>query len=725
MREELIRRAGTDVQTLRTAIVGELSILESLKAFVSSSGGFRRAQLHDFLSKLPRGGGARKGLDWLPRVTAENRAAYEEAQWHDGHPGFRLSERTPLGEKVDARTRPEYFPLHLGIQTEQPIEGLDLSSGFDLATSEVVAEVLEKARNRDALVLTGPLTAKDDRVLAVLPVFRQQNAFEESSRRPGQLLGFALALYKASDFVESVLSNTDRADFNYQLLDLSLPAGSPAMWTRRSRGLYFDSIQAKLWRFFYGKPPQWSSVLDVGMRRWQIQVSASPRFVAANLGLTPWAVLFSGLLFTLLMVSTLRSAKWQSDEISRVQRRLHREQLEANERLGELSEALDRESAERKRAEAGLFREKQQFQLMFNAVPLMIWHKDTKNRFITVNEAAATSMGASVSEIEGKPCSEIFPDRAYDLYRDDLEIIQSGKPKLGALEQLRFAGGDTLWVRTDKLPEFDAMGRVIGILVFAQDVTRWREAEEHVKTLQEELEQRVEERTSQLRAINEELESFAYSVSHDLRTPLRSIDGFNHVILEDFGDALGETGRDYLERSRAAAQRMDRLIDDLMKLTRIARAELRPERLDLSSLAATVVAELDKTGSERKVACKVEDVPLTRGDPDLIVEALRNLLNNAWKFTSKAESPKVQFGSFQNDEGETVYFVRDNGVGFDMIYADRLFGAFERLHAVDEFEGSGIGLATVRLIVRRHNGRVWAESAPGEGATFYFTLQAR
>ncbi len=224
---------------------------------------------------------------------------------------------------------------------------------------------------------------------------------------------------------------------------------------------------------------------------------------------------------------------------------------------------------------------------------------------------------------------------------------------------------------------------------------------------------------------NKELEAFSYSVSHDLRAPLRSIDGFSQALLEDYGPQLDATGQDYLRRVRAAAQRMGELIDDLLHLSRVSRAEMRHDRVDLSELARIVAAELRKRHPDRDVVVSVQDGLVANGDARLMRVVLENLLGNAWKFTAKSPRASIEFGArVGKGEGErqTVYFVRDNGAGFDMAYAGKLFAPFQRLHAESDFPGTGIGLATVQRVVDRHGGRIWAESGVGQGTTLLWTL---
>ncbi len=225
-----------------------------------------------------------------------------------------------------------------------------------------------------------------------------------------------------------------------------------------------------------------------------------------------------------------------------------------------------------------------------------------------------------------------------------------------------------------------------------------------------------------LELVNKELEAFSYSVSHDLRAPLRSIDGFSQAVIEDYADRLDDQAKDYLNRVRAATQRMGHLIDDMLALARVTRAEMRRESVDLSTLAGDVLAALQKSEPDRRVECRIEPGLAAEGDAHLLRVVLDNLLGNAWKFTGKQARASIEFGARPQETGGPAYFVRDNGAGFDMNYAGKLFGAFQRLHTSHEFPGTGVGLATVQRIVHRHGGRVWAEGAVGKGATFYFAL---
>ncbi|MDQ6704977.1 MAG: CHASE3 domain-containing protein [Acidobacteriota bacterium] len=246
-------------------------------------------------------------------------------------------------------------------------------------------------------------------------------------------------------------------------------------------------------------------------------------------------------------------------------------------------------------------------------------------------------------------------------------------------------------------------------------------SEQRYRALAEELEIRVQKRTSELESANKELETFSYSVSHDLRAPLRTIDGFSLALIEDYAGRLDDQGTDMLARVRSATQRMGALIDDMLKLARVSRTELRREKVSLSGIAESVLADLKRTQPERDVTTSIAENVVVTGDGALLRVAMENLLLNAWKFTSRRARAELAFGVHRGDGGR-VYFIKDNGEGFDMAYAGRLFAPFQRLHDQREFEGTGVGLATVQRIIHRHGGRIWADAAVDQGATFRFTL---
>ena len=284
------------------------------------------------------------------------------------------------------------------------------------------------------------------------------------------------------------------------------------------------------------------------------------------------------------------------------------------------------------------------------------------------------------------------------------------------------ADGDIRTVEISGQPLFDAAGRLLGYRGVGRDITERVRAEAQVRELNATLEERVRARTTELESANQELDAYNYSVSHDLRAPLRSVEGFSQALLEDYANALDDNGRDYLQRIGAATKRMGVLIDAMFHLSRLTRSLMQIRNVDLSAKAWAIIEDLRLADPARQVDVKIAPDIAVEGDPDLLRIVLANLLDNAWKYTARAGQARIEFGVVDEREASPVYFVRDNGDGFDMRFADKLFKLFQRLHREDDFAGHGVGLATVQRIVRRHGGRIWAESAKGQGAAFYFSL---
>ena len=335
--------------------------------------------------------------------------------------------------------------------------------------------------------------------------------------------------------------------------------------------------------------------------------------------------------------------------------------------------------------------------------------------YLYVNDAATRYGRMTREELIGHTVMEKYP--GIETSEMFAAMQQCMKERIPKMQEFEFTYGDSrqAWF------EFSIQPVPEGIFILSLDITERKEAEKALQSMNEELEKRVNERTIQLQATNKELEAFSYSVSHDLRAPLRALDGFSQALEEDYGDVIEDEGKKYLARIRAGSQRMGQLIDDLLDLSRLTRNEMRHESVDLSGLVREIAAELREQYPGCQVEFEAEDGLVVNGDEKLLRAALSNLLNNAWKYTGKQPKPKVMFGTTEHD-GTCTYFVRDNGVGFDMTYAHKLFGVFQRLHSTDEFPGNGIGLATVQRVINRHGGHIWAESTLNEGATFYFTL---
>jgi PAS domain S-box-containing protein len=380
---------------------------------------------------------------------------------------------------------------------------------------------------------------------------------------------------------------------------------------------------------------------------------------------------------------------------------------------------------ELREAEAALRESEELFRHVFegNAVGGILTHLD--GTVLYVNDATCRIFGCPPEYLVGRDFREFgSAEDNLEARRLAEELIEGARSSLRLRQRVRTADGSFRWADVSAALRRDAAGRPLHFISSLIDVTDQVAAEEEIRRLNAELAGRVLTTTEQRDALNRELDAFAYSIAHDVRAPLRAIDGFSEQVLSEDWERLSDAGVDALQRVRLAAQRLGRLLDDLMGLSHISQRDLLRRTVDVSALAAEVGEELAADSAARGVELVVQSGMTAEADPTLLRLALRDLLGNAWKFTRPHASARVEIGSTELD-GETVFFVRDDGVGFDMRYAEHLFGAFQRMHGSDEFPGDGIGLATVQRLVLRHGGRVWAEAAVEQGATFFFTLSER
>lgn len=369
------------------------------------------------------------------------------------------------------------------------------------------------------------------------------------------------------------------------------------------------------------------------------------------------------------------------------------------------------EGVRRQRAEEALLESEQRYRSIFDTAAVGVARVGNDGYFLEVNKCLCQELGYSREEL----LSRTFRDITDDI---DLEEIVGVAQRMmrGEIDHHRMEkryvhkDGSKFWAHLTLSTEKNAEGEHLYFTAIIKNIDARKEAEIALK-----------KHAERLSEANRELELFNYSISHDLRTPLRGIDGFSKVLLEDYGERLDDAGRRHMQRVRAGAQRIGDLIDALLALSRLTRSDIRHEDVDLSEFARSIAEELKDRQPERYFIILVEDGVRASGDPRLLWVALENLLENAWKFTRDQEQARIEFG-VREVNGKDAYFVQDNGIGFDMRYADRLFGAFQRLHPEDRFEGLGMGLVTVQRVIHRHGGKVWTEAEVGKGAAFYFTL---
>jgi PAS domain S-box-containing protein len=384
---------------------------------------------------------------------------------------------------------------------------------------------------------------------------------------------------------------------------------------------------------------------------------------------------------------------------------------------------LIRDITERKKAETALRESEELYRMLVEDMKdYAIYMVNPEGRIMSWNTGAERIEGYPAEEIIGQPWACLFTPE--DIKRGlPAQLMARAKAEGKAVNEgwrVR-KDGSRFWTHGVITALRDENGQLRGYSKLAHDITRQREADERIHQLNEELEQRVSERTAQLQAANQELEAFSYSISHDLRAPLLRISGFAEILQSEAAEGLGESSLRHLRTIAEAAQQLSTLIDALLDFSRMGRAELHLEKVDMSMLVEDARRELQADIQGREIEWRIGDLPGTHGDPLMLRQVFINLLANAIKYTRTRKPARIEIAA-RREGDETTYSVQDNGVGFDMQYAEKLFGVFQRLHSAQDFEGTGIGLANVRRIIRRHGGRVWAEGLVDHGATFYFTI---
>ncbi len=616
------------------------------------------------------------GMGFAPYVTP---AGLRQLQIENYDAGYGLFRVRPPG------VRPYYGPiLYLAPMT------LENSSvvGYDMFSHPVRQAAMIAARDSGKPRLSGPVDLLQDRVAGVrqrglllyAPIYRLGDVPNNLQARRQSLQGWVYIPFHIPSFVQTALPFRDRYDgIELQIYDDTGPQAellySDVAFGKSEDAAFARSVKSQA----YG-------------RDWRLDFRSGPA-EAISPGLAGLrTILLIGLLSSLLLF-------WLAMLLARTENR-------ARQIATQLTEDYRRSEQRFRMA------------MVYSAIGKALL--DREGRVVEANPALGDIVGREPERLTGAAFSSLFDDATDPIRTTEMETVAEGVYRT---TRHLHRDGELRYVQLTYAPIPGNVGQDIARLVQVEDVSERLQAEAQVRALNRTLESRVAQRTRELTAINNELESFAYSISHDLRTPLRSIEGFSRLLSERYQQQLDEAGRDYLTRIRNATSRMSELIEALLKMSRLSRGQLNPLPLDLSQLAAEVVAELRSAEPAREVEITIAPDMKAVGDPPLVRNLLTNLLGNAWKFTRGCARPRIEF--FQQTQGvadEPVFVVRDNGAGFEADYVGKLFRPFQRLHSQEQFSGHGIGLASVRRIVERHGGTIQADGKPDEGATFKFTL---
>jgi PAS domain S-box-containing protein len=613
-----------------------------------------------------------QGIGFTRRISPADRAAWE-ASVRLVHPDFRIWPDHP---------RDEYH----SIVYLEPLDRRNRAAiGYDMFTEPTRQAAMARARDTGQPAASGRVTLvqeidedKQHGFLIYTPVYKRGTTPDTLEERRRELEGFVYSPFRIGDLMEGIFGRQQHPRVHFTIYD-----GNPT-----SENLLFESLPAGS-RPIYRPRFRETQALEFAGTKWTISYATRPEFEISSARNYSFFVLAAGVLTSLLLFFIVRSQERTSEKLAR-----SRKEFEASE---------------------------ERFRMLVESTSVIAWEADAQTgQFTYVGPAAQTIMGYPLKEWYGPT---FWPDH---IHPEDREwtvnyCVESSRSKRDYDFEYRMiaADGRVVWLR-DIVNVVTLQGRSM-LRGFMIDITARKTAEAEIHKLNQELERKVAERTAELVASNRELEAFCYSVSHDLRAPLRSIDGFSRLLLESSGGKLDPESEQHLGRIRAAAQQMAQIINSLLMMSRLSRSELRRETVDLSAHATEIAAELRKSHPGAATRIFVEPGLTAKGDPAMLKVVLQNLLDNAWKFTSKTADARIELGRGEAD-GSPVFFVRDNGAGFDMAYANKLFGAFERLHSQEDFPGTGIGLATAQRIIHRHGGKIWAQSAPAKGAVFYFTL---
>lgn len=658
--------------------------LEGLARFFESSIHVERREFESYAGYLTEDP-AVQSWQWIPAVPAKGRERTEEEALRNGLGNFEIWERDAEGKRTEVKTRRAHYPVFY----IEPMAGNEAMLGYDMGSEPGRLAAIEKALVTGLITATDPVTLGEETdtqkgIIVFRPVYGRQGDLQgfaactlqvdtmlmRAVRRPGdEEAAVILGLYQIE------------ADGRKQLLTITSPEHTVKEHAVSGLRHYSDDAFAIVTLLFaYGKT-------------YAVEAHPGPAFAGFHPGR---AGLFSGVAgFALTSLLALLTGFLGN--------RRYTLEWQVRERTAQLQES------------------EHHYRTLADSGHALIWTSGPDKKCDHFNNPWLAFTGRTLEQEMGDGWTEgVHPD---DLSRCIMRYTSAfdRRETFSMIYRLRRHDGEYRWIQDEGCPRYDTHGNFLGYIGHCLDITERIQAGEEIRILNAELEQRVIERTAQLEAANKELESFSYSVSHDLRTPLRAIQGFSRILQDDYTDKFDDEGKRYLQIISDNTNRMGELIDDLLAFSRIGRAEIRLSRIEMKPLVQSITEKLAPLLTGRKVQFRIGNLPSVQGDQSMIRQVIVNLLANALKFTGKRETAIIHVGGY-SEGAEKIFYVRDNGIGFDMQYVHKLFEVFQRLHSDDEFEGTGIGLALVKRIISKHGGRVWTEGKLDEGATFYFTL---
>ena len=656
-----------------------ISQLKAIQGFFNASEFVTREEFRVFVTRFLEETEGIQALEWIPRVAASEREKFIDDLRKEGFEDFVIRPATES---------PDLFP----VTYIEPFESNRAALGFDLYSEDVRRAALIQAWNSGELAIADPITLVQETgsqlaFLVYAPIYASKDIPATLQERRVLLVGFGLGVIRFGDFINAAVPASFDPGIDIIVIDPDHPEAESVLFTT----LESNELALEL---------QGSGVIRsvaVADEEWIFHFTAPPGFGVSGFERVAWILtLLLGLLFSGIILSIVL--------------------LLFRGRQAALTLSVERQQSEE--AQRALAQELTQ---LIESANNPIFGVDMEGRVNIWNQTMAMITGVSAAEATGQPMVPLIATESRDRAQERMQKVLSGQNCESFELNISSQTGAQPTLLLNCTSRRDSKGDIVGAIVVGLDISERLQAEQEIRTLNDSLEGKVALRTREMQEAIDDLESFSYSVSHDLRGPLRSINGFNLAVLEKYGDKLDNEGQSYLKRTRNATVQMGRIIDDLLALSRVGRTFFISEPLDLGVIVKEKAEELKRGEPERQVEFIVSEDAKTFGDVRLISVLVDNLIRNAWKFSSKHPTARIELGKLEQ-KGETVFFVKDDGAGFEMEYADKLFLPFQRLHPTGEFEGTGIGLATAKRIVQRHGGTIWAEGEVEKGATIYFTL---